>query len=309
MNLGSVTGLWDVGSSMFLPLYLGSAVVLLVAAVVHRHRLLAGRSSVPGSAVTAQQAAYLTGGGRLAIYASLAALHVGGCVAVAPASGGRLVVTGALPAGATALDVAIHQAAGLGWPADRLGEHDRVAAELAMLRTGLERAGLLPTDRVRWTIRGWAHLMQVVVIVGVFWFFTQSSDGGFHLLLPIIALSTAVTILLRRPKTWRTRAGDRALANLRAGQAHLDPAQNPSWRVYGPGGAAMGVGVFGSGALWAADPGFASDCGIPNQLDSSSTSGGGPGGGTCAGSSTGSSSCGSSSCGSSSSSSSCGSSG
>ena len=37
----------------------------------------------------------------------------------------------------------------------------------------------------------------------------------------------------------------------------------PDWAVYGPAGAALGVGIFGMGALWASDPAFADELAAP----------------------------------------------
>ena len=57
----------------------------------------------------------------------------------------------------------------------------------------------------------------------------------------------------------RTRAGDEALRRLADDHHALSPAMRPDWAVYGPAGAALSVGVFGVGALWAADPAFAGE--------------------------------------------------
>ena len=56
----------------------------------------------------------------------------------------------------------------------------------------------------------------------------------------------------------------------------------PDWAVYGPSGAALSVGVFGVGALWAADPAFAGELALQRATAASgSGSGGDTGGSSC----------------------------
>jgi len=84
-----------------------------------------------------------------------------------------------------------------------------------------------------------------------------------------------VTILLfRRP--WRTRTADRVLRWLRHRHNHLAPRHNPAYATYGAAGAAMGVALYGTAALWAMDPGFAEQAQIQQQsLAGGSAAGGG----------------------------------
>jgi hypothetical protein len=101
-----------------------------------------------------------------------------------------------------------------------------------------------------------------------------------------------VVLLVAAPR--RTKEGDRTLARLRSEQHDLSPKMRPDWTVYGPEGAALGVGIFGTSALWASDPAFADELALQRHADSSAggvgggdssagDGGGGGGGGGCGG--------------------------
>ncbi|OLT12188.1 hypothetical protein BJF78_25030 [Pseudonocardia sp. CNS-139] len=109
----------------------------------------------------------------------------------------------------------------------------------------------------------------------------------------LVAALAAVTLvaafqLARAPR--RSRLGDRALADLRTEHHGLAPALRPDWQVYGPAGAALSIGVFGTSALWASDPAFAHDiaaqhvtAGGSGSVGGSDGGGDGGGGGGCGG--------------------------
>jgi hypothetical protein len=83
---------------------------------------------------------------------------------------------------------------------------------------------------------------------------------------------------------------------MRRSSKHLRPDSSPSWSTYGPGAAALGVGLFGTAAIWAADPAFAADAEIQRQsIGSNGWTGGSDGGG--GGSSCGGGGCGGGGCG------------
>jgi hypothetical protein len=92
----------------------------------------------------------------------------------------------------------------------------------------------------------------------------------------------------------RSRLGDRTLAALRSDNHALDPQERPDWGLYGPMGAALGIGLFGMTAVWASDPAIAGELAVQRMAtggsDSSGSSGGGDsgsssgcGGGGCGG--------------------------
>jgi hypothetical protein len=106
------------------------------------------------------------------------------------------------------------------------------------------------------------------------------------LLVPVLLVVTAVAVvqLVRAPR--RSRYGDRALGALRAEHRALAPEREPDWEEHGPAGAALGVGLYGTGALAASAPGFAQEI-APREAEAGgagiaglAVSGGGDGGGS-----------------------------
>ncbi|MEV0607404.1 TIGR04222 domain-containing membrane protein [Polymorphospora rubra] len=267
MNVATKT--WGLSGPEFLLIYCSLTVVLVMLAVLHRHHLLAGRGRVSANDLTAQQVAYLNGQARLAIYSALAVLRSADAVKVGPAPDRHLLTNGPPPAGSSPLDLAVYRAAGQRLGTRELAADGAVAAELTRLRGTLEQSGLLPTADVSRVMRGWLLALTGVLILGLVRL-TWGIAGGkpvLYLAGVLISLSVAMVLLHRR---WRrprpTRSGEQTLAVLHGGYAHLQPANNPSWAVYGTAGAAMGVALFGPYALWAADPGFAGEASIARGL-------------------------------------------
>jgi hypothetical protein len=104
---------------------------------------------------------------------------------------------------------------------------------------------------------------------------------GFLLAGLAVVTVLAVVQLIVAPR--RSRAGDRTLARLRTEQHGLAPRMRPDWTVYGPEGAALGIGIYGMGAIWASDPAFADELALSRTADTSgsfiATTGGGDSGG------------------------------
>jgi len=161
-----------------------------------------------------EEVGYLAGGSRQAIFAAFTALRVGGAIGITHQA---LERSGPLPAGATALETALHSA--VGWQrqvdADWPVEDGAVEAALDGLATGLAEIGLTGPDRPR----GMAAL------------FGRAGLGA-----PPHAAE---------------------LAALRERNQHLAPRSTPAWATYGPAGAALAVALFGDAALRAGDPALA----------------------------------------------------
>ena len=156
---------WGISGPTFLLLYVAAAGLLILAAMVQRAVVFAGRRDLAATQLSPQQAAYLNGGDRLAIYASLGGLRAAGAVS---ASIRRTIVTnGPLPAGATLLDQAIYQAAGQRTRSRALITHPSVALALGQLRQELERAGLAPTQEQRRAARLFPILLLALVGLGL----------------------------------------------------------------------------------------------------------------------------------------------
>ena len=62
---------WGISGPAFLFIYFVAAIVLLLIAMLHRALLFAGRHDLAPEQLDPQQAAYLSGRDRLAIYAAL----------------------------------------------------------------------------------------------------------------------------------------------------------------------------------------------------------------------------------------------
>jgi uncharacterized protein (TIGR04222 family) len=276
---------WGISGPAFLVLYLIVIVAVAVAATVHRRLLFRGSTGIDVDRLGPQQIAYLNGGARLAVYTSLGGLRAAGALGTGP--GRTLVQSGPLPSGVTPLDAAVHHAAGRQIPAREVGGDQWVAQAVEQLRDGLEAAGLTVTRGQRRAALMWSVAGAAVLLLG----FARLVDGlqndrpvGFLLGLIILAAIVTVWMLVRASAT-RTRAASTGLQRMRHTNAHLAPAQRPSYATYGATGAAMGVALYGAGALYVMDPAFAAEAEI-RQAASSSFSSGGSG---CSGGSSGSS--------------------
>jgi uncharacterized protein (TIGR04222 family) len=258
----------------------------------------------PLSTLSPHEVAYLSEGPRLAVTASLGALRTHGAIGTA----GRraLTTTGTLPADAAPLDQAIYNsvASGRGKRASTLPLDYQVRTELDQLEERLVSGGHLLSAAARRQLRYVTlPLVAVVAIGAVRWWSGWNNDRPIGFLsLALVALIAIEVIVLTRGQRI-TKRGKRALGSLRAQYAHLSPASQPAWGLYGATGAAMAVGLFGGAALWAADPAFAADaelqqralgssgtsssgCGAGSSCSSSGSScggGGGCGGGGCGG--------------------------
>jgi uncharacterized protein (TIGR04222 family) len=268
---------WGISGPTFLTLYLLAAGALVVFTVWYR---LAGRGrgdDPRGGDAAGAALSYLTGGPRRAVGASVGALHVFGAVDTDPA--GTLVVTGPVPAGASRLDHAVHDAAGRGTSASRLADDPGVATALEAIRQELVRAGWLRDERTRTLARLGAWLLLALAAVGMVRTAAGASAGRpvGYLVLSVGAIVVIGLILLPVPHT--TLAGKLAVERTRGHNSHLAPGQNPAWATYGIGALTLGVGLYGTAALWAADPAFADAAGL-EQAEAArraATGGGGAG--------------------------------
>ncbi|MEV7229169.1 MULTISPECIES: TIGR04222 domain-containing membrane protein [Polymorphospora] len=283
---------WGIPSTTFLLIFFFTATTLVTLAVVHRLILFAGRRDVPPAQLGPQQAAYLNGGDRLAVYSSLAALRSAGVIGVAKDR--TLAVGGQLPLGATPLDTAVYNAAQKRIKSRQLLADSFVARALDQLRESLEQQGLAPSAGTRRAARIVPAVMLALVLVGVVRIFAGLANDrpvGFLILLTVLYAPVAIVFLSVVPR--RTRAARAALSQLRVQHVHLSPRTAPAYATYGAAGAAMGVALFGAASLWALDPAFAADAEIQRNYASagggsgSSCSGGsssdGGGGGSCGG--------------------------
>ncbi len=288
---------WGISGPAFLTFFLLSAGGLLVLGTIHRATVFGGSRDAATRPLGAQQAAYLHGGSRLALYASLAALRATGAIGSDPADR-TLVQTGPMPAGSTPLDTAVYNAAARKPKTRDLGQDSWVKNALEQLRAGIESSGLALSSTQRGNVRVWGFAALLLLAVAVFRLIAGLANDkpvGFLLLAMVPVAIMAFVQLLRVPNA--TRAGRSALRRTRAGQAHLAPAMSPSYATYGRNDAAMGVALYGTASLWAMDPAFATEAEIQRAAagsgyDGSSFSSGGDSGGSSSSCGGGGSSCG-----------------
>jgi uncharacterized protein (TIGR04222 family) len=277
MTLISAPGdTWGISGPDFLAVYLGAAVVFLIVALVFR---LSVTRSGPDHMVrqpSRGEIAYLTGGASQAMYSSLAGLRAVGAVGLVEK--GTLSRTGPAPDGMTRLDEAVYDAAGRGVRVADLMADVRVRSALDELALIVERAGWLVDDAARTRARIGAFLLLALAVFGIVRTVAGLANGrpvGI-IIVATIVIAVVGLILLRVPRL--TSAARNALNQTVQANRHLAPSQSPSWATYGLSGAALGVALYGTSAMWVADPAFAQDAGIIKQSTNPATYAGSTGG-------------------------------
>jgi uncharacterized protein (TIGR04222 family) len=258
--MGDAPGTWGISDPTFLLAYLVIAAAVWVAGARSRRALAETGADRAGGDLAAHphDVAHLNGGPELAVYSALARMHVAGTITTA--GRGSVQAAGRPEPGTDALERAIHLTAAGPVPRHRLQFHRPVGTalrdtEARLLATGL----LLPTEQRRriravgWWMVAVAGLGLVRLLAGI----AEARPVGFLVVALVGATAVGAVQLARAPR--RSRSGDELLDRLRREHHALDPAMRPDWAVYGPAGAALGVGVFGMGALWTADPAFADE--------------------------------------------------
>ncbi|WP_345413735.1 TIGR04222 domain-containing membrane protein [Pseudonocardia xishanensis] len=288
---------WGISGPAFLLGYGVLILVVLIAGVRERRRLArAARGAGQGRdwANLPQEIAYLNGGADLAVYSALSALHLAGVLQ--PAGKGQVQTGGRLGSEATPLERAVHAAAATPIALRRLPFHSAVAAALVAVRERLVADGLLLTRERRDAIRRVGFWMLAVAALGLVRIVAGVANAravGLLVVLVIVAAVISVVWFARAPE--RTSAAAPLLAELRDRFDTLHPTMRPDWVANGARAAAVGVAVFGVGALWASAPAFADELelqkaaalggsgGSGGYVDGGSSSGCGGGGSSCGG--------------------------
>lgn len=269
---------WGISSGSFLLLYAALAVVVLLLCRGARRSLADPRGPVgePDPRYP-HDLAFLNGGPALAVYSALSAMRLRGTIT---SERGVVRAAGRLDPGGDDLERSIHRAAASGVHRNRLITHHSVCTVLDGSRRRLVKAGLLLSDEQRGRIRRVGLWMVLVALLGLLRVLAGVANArpvGFVTAMLVVVTAIAAYLLARAPR--RARAGDRLLARLRTEQHGLAPANRPDWAVYGPQGAALGIGIWGMSALWASDPVFADELALQRQATASSGDGGSSGGG------------------------------
>ncbi|MCW0212921.1 MAG: TIGR04222 domain-containing membrane protein [Pseudonocardia sp.] len=279
---------WGISGPTFLAFYVVLAAVVWIASSRARRRLAAGGPDRPLSGLESHphDVAYLNGGPELAVYSALSAMKLTGAI---HARGKGQVQSTPRAHLTDDLEQAIAFTAAAPTPRHRLQYHGVVSTALGRIEERLIREGLLLSEEQRSTIRRTGLWMLAVAALGLFRLLAGLANArpvGFLVLALLVVGVITVVELMRAPR--RSRAGDRALAALRTQHHGLAPSMKPDWVAYGAGAAALGVGLYGTSALWASDPAFADELAVQkaaagsgwgSDSGSSSWSGGDSGGG------------------------------
>ncbi|WP_214407804.1 TIGR04222 domain-containing membrane protein [Pseudonocardia lacus] len=291
---------WGISSGSFLAFYAVLAVVVLLVCRGARRSLADPRGQVgePDTRRHPHDLAFLNGGPPLAVYSALSAMNLRGTIT---SERGTVRAAGRLDPGPDELERSIHRAAASGVHRNRLITHHSVCTVLDASKQRLVKAGLLLSDEQRGRIRRVGLWMVAVALLGLLRVLAGMSNAqpvGLVTAMMVAVSVVAIFLLARAPS--RAKAGDRLLARLRTEQHGLAPANRPDWAVYGPEGAALGIGIWGMSALWASDPVFADELALQRQAstgDGGSGGGGDSGGGSDGGGGGGGGGCGGGGCG------------
>jgi len=253
---------WGISGPAFLQLYLLLAGALLVGALRSRYRrrhpLLPAGSPALDAGSKPYLIAYLGGGPNRALLAALGSLRADGLVR----GYNRRCTRVATPPSAwrPALERAVLIEAVVPLTrAELVGRHS-VGSALDELRDDLVHRGLLQ-DVSAGRRRPWEFATAALFLLGVARLLAGLSGGkpvGF-LVLAMLLVAALTVLLFRLAASARTARGDAELAELRAAHPHLSPNMKPDWTANGATAAGLAVGLFGAGALWAADPAFAGE--------------------------------------------------
>jgi uncharacterized protein (TIGR04222 family) len=304
MNVEAVAApSWGIDSGTFLWAYAVLAVVVLLLGYRIRRRLAEGPDKIiePDLHRHPHDLAYLTGRGQLAVYSALSAMHLRGTIV---SEGGSVQAVGRLDDNPDALEHAVHQSARNPVRVQRLAAQHRVGTALTATCDRLVTSGLLLSGGQRTRIKRVGWWLVLVALFGLYRLLTEVADGRGGVLLAVEVLVVGALAVLQSLTAPRmTRAANRMVARLRTEQHEMAPSMKPDWTVYGPEGAALGIGLWGTSALWASDPAFADELALQRAAAGSSdggvgvidTSGGGGdsgGGSSCGGGGGGGGGCG-----------------
>ncbi len=278
---------WGISGPAFLLFYVVLAVVVLIASIRGRRAVTRVGGAEPVTAIRTRphDVAYLNGGAELALVSALTALRLRGSIW---SERGNAQAVPRSDAGHDELERAVHAAVATPIHRKWIANNHWVADALAATERRLVDAGLLLSEAQRRRIRGTGWWMLAVAGLGLLRLLAGIANArpvGWLVVAFIAVTIVAVILLASAPR--RTQRGDRTLAALRDEHHTLAPKERPDWALYGPVGAALGIGLFGMSAVWASDPAIAGELAVQRMSagdGGSSWSGGGDSGGSSCGS-------------------------
>lgn len=272
---------WGISGPAFLLFYVVLAAVVLIASVRARRAVTRTGSAEPVSSIRTRphDVAYLNGGTELALVSALTALRLRGAIW---SERGNAQAEPRTDPGPDEMERAVHAAVATATHRKWIANNARVAAALGATEKRLVDAGLLLSDAQRRRIRGVGWWMVAVAGLGLVRLLAGIANAkpvGLLVVALLVVAVVAVVLLATAPR--RTRRGDRTLAALRDENHALSPKQLPDWALYGPVGAALGIGLFGMTAVWASDPAIAGELAVQRMSAGDGGSGGDSGGSSC----------------------------
>jgi uncharacterized protein (TIGR04222 family) len=248
-------------------MYLAGAAVITVGVLVWRRRLDSGAGTSAAQPPEPIEIGYLNGGPALAVAAALAALRSTSAIDAGP--GGVLQTSGPTGDHAGELERVVHDAAGRGASPAGLDRDPEVGKALDAMRVRLTRDGWLHDGRTRRRLRGVSAPIVGWSLAGLAGTVAGALNGH-----PIGRLAAATALvglvclpfLLSAPTA--SRAARRYAYHQRITNPQLAPRNVPSLAAYGSNAAALSVALYGTAALWAADPAFASQARIARETAS-----------------------------------------
>jgi len=271
MALAATAETWGIAGSTFLSAYVLIAATVGAGSICARRALAESGATKPIDDLTERphDVAYLAGGGELAVWSALCAMHLRGTLTAAD---GTVRAVGRLDPATDALEKAIHDTASTPVGRRRLAFHRSVRPALAAIEERLVDGGFLLSDERRNRIRRVGFWMLAVAALGLVRVLAEIAEArpvGLLVTALLIVAAVAVVQLTLSPR--RSRRGNRALAALRDRHRALAPDRAPDSGAQGPAGAALGIGLFGTGALAVSAPGLARE--IAPRVTATRTSG------------------------------------
>lgn len=259
--MNAIATTWGISSALFLEAYISLCAVAAIAAVLARRDPQGVRvnRNDPLPELDPYKLAMLSGGPQLAITAAAAKLHDDGLLRHG-ADDRTLEVSGALPAGADRLERAVFDAVRHepGITARALRAQVAEGEEVRWLSEDLTRAGLL--DEQRSGSLGWVWLTGglLVALGGARIAAGVANDAAVGALVAIVVVVAWGTVRLARRRPPATKRGREILKRHRTANAEL--RRSPA-----TGETALAAALFGGGALWLAEPAFASALDVPRE--------------------------------------------
>jgi len=280
---------WGISGGSFLWLYAALCVATAVGVYLLRRGLLnaaAGAPTIPELAV--YELALLNGGPQLAITSAAAKLHNDG--AVATGAKDKTIVAVTRPADGDELEHEVYSAVERtsAISSRALRRELEQCGTIRHMATKLTDAGLLLGEGRRALVNSLWLAGAAIAAVGVARIVAGMLNGRAVGFLVVIVFAVGLaTMRFARPCTYATARGLKLLDGRRGGSTTI---------AHTPVGAEipLAVALYGTGVLWAADPGIASAWAVPREhawasgggssgSSGSSCGGGGCGGGGCGG--------------------------